>query len=246
MVSLGISGVIFGAIVNAPSVLAASATATCTSVVNVSNNLAPGETFTLTVDPSCTNVAPGVDQLGTATFGTLGTESALTANTWTAVTPTVKVIYSQPVCGTPVLTTASLFTTSGFDPSKLGTYTILFTPTACTTAAQTFEPQTFELSITPTEGTSCSNTALSGTAGTWINLPEANDCTPPPSEPGTILLGWATNPNFPVEIAQRQVDNGWGAYETFSADGQITGVFIPAGGAAFLSAAGKLYPIWSE
>jgi hypothetical protein len=59
------------------------------------------------------------------------------------------------------------------------------------------------------------------------------------------LLGWATSPNFPVEIAKRQVDNGWGAYETFNADGQLTGVFIPAGGATFLSTSGNLFPIWS-
>ena len=59
------------------------------------------------------------------------------------------------------------------------------------------------------------------------------------------MLGWATSPNFPVEIAKRQVDNGWGAYETFNADGQLTGVFIPAGGATFLSTSGNLFPIWS-
>ena len=106
--------------------------------------------------------------------------------------------------------------------------------------------QSFGLSITPTDGTSCSNTSPSGTSGTWITLPGANDCTVPPTKPGATLLGWATNANFPVDIAQRQVDNGWGAYETFNADGQLTGVFIPAGGATFLSAAGKLYPIWSE
>ena len=116
-------------------------------------------------------------------------------------------------------------------------------------APQTFSPgapQTFDLSITPTDRTTCSNTSLTGTSGTWITLPGANDCTVPPTEPGATLLGWATNPNFPVDIAQRQVDDGWGAYETFNADGQLTGVFIPAGGATFLSAAGKLYPIWSE
>jgi hypothetical protein len=42
------------------------------------------------------------------------------------------------------------------------------------------------------------------------------------------------------------VDNGWGAYETFNDAGQLSGVFIPAGGATLISAAGKLYAIWSE
>jgi hypothetical protein len=27
------------------------------------------------------------------------------------------------------------------------------------------------------------------------------------------ILGWATYEEFPVDIAQRQIDNGWGAYE---------------------------------
>jgi hypothetical protein len=138
MVSLGISGVIFGAVVNAPSALAASATANCTAVVTSSVNLTTGETFTLTVDPNCTDVAPGMNQLGSATYGSTGTESALPANTWTAVTPTVKVIYSQPVCGTPVRTTAFLYTSSNASgPADLGTYSIYFTPTACNTGAET-------------------------------------------------------------------------------------------------------------
>jgi hypothetical protein len=101
------------------------------------------------------------------------------------------------------------------------------------------------LSLNPQDGTTCTNSSESGTGGTWITLPGASDCTPPASKPGATLLGWATSPDFPVEIAQRQVDNGWGAYETFNADGQLTGVFIPAGGATFLSGSGNLFPIWS-
>jgi hypothetical protein len=107
-------------------------------------------------------------------------------------------------------------------------------------------PQTVEISLTPGDGTTCRNSSQPGTAGTWISLPGADDCTPPASKAGATLLGWATSPNFPVAIAKRQVDNGWGAYETFNDDGQLTGVFIPAGGATFLSGSGKLYTIWSE
>jgi len=107
-------------------------------------------------------------------------------------------------------------------------------------------PRTETLSInTEASGATCANSGVSGDFGTWITLPAANDCTPPPSKPGATLLGWATSPDFPVEIAQRQVSNGWGAYETFNADGQLTGVFIPAGGATFLSGSGNLFPIWS-
>lgn len=108
------------------------------------------------------------------------------------------------------------------------------------------EPQIVEISLTPEDGTTCRNSSQPGTAGTWISLPGADDCTPPASKAGATLLGWATSPNFPVAIAKRQVDKGWGAYETFNDDGQLTGVFIPAGGATFLSGSGKLYTIWSE
>jgi hypothetical protein len=106
------------------------------------------------------------------------------------------------------------------------------------------QSQTFELSFTPEDGTICSNSSQSGTGGTWVTLPGASDCTAPEMRSGATLLGWATAPNFPIDIAKRQVDNGWGAYETFDDTGHITSVFIPAGGATLLSAQGNLYPIW--
>jgi len=37
-------------------------------------------------------------------------------------------------------------------------------------------------------------------------------------------------PDFPQAIAQRQTENGWGAYEIFNANGALISVFIPAGG----------------
>jgi len=64
--------------------------------------------------------------------------------------------------------------------------------------------------------------------------------------PSVNLLGWATFEGFPQDIADRQVANGWGAYETFDEDGNLTGVFIPAGGSTFISGATRLYPIWSN
>lgn len=51
---------------------------------------------------------------------------------------------------------------------------------------------------------------------------------------------------FPSATAQRQVANGWGAYETFNDNGQLTGVFIPAGGYTAVTGDTNLYPIWSE
>ena len=107
-------------------------------------------------------------------------------------------------------------------------------------------PQTFELSLRPQDGSTCTNSSESGTGGTWITLPSASDCTPPANKPGATLLGWSTTPDFPVDIAQRQVDNGWGTYEIFNDSGRITAVFIPAGRATFLSGTNTLYPIWNK
>lgn len=105
---------------------------------------------------------------------------------------------------------------------------------------------TFEIALNPADGTTCSNSNASGTSGTWLTLPGASDCTPPAARAGATLLGWSTTPNFPVAIAQRQVTNGWGTYETFNEAGEITSVFIPAGQATFVSGATTLYPIWNK
>lgn len=96
------------------------------------------------------------------------------------------------------------------------------------------------------EGVACNFNSVEASLGSWVELPSASDCTITPRDGGEdpSLLGWATQEAFPVDIAQRQVDNGWGAYETFSDDGQLTGVFIPAGGYTTVTNDTNLYPIW--
>jgi hypothetical protein len=73
-----------------------------------------------------------------------------------------------------------------------------------------------------------------------------NECTPPASQAGATLLGWSTTPNFPIAVAQRQVENGWGTYESYNTEGQFIAVFIPAGKGAYLSGSSVLYAIWSK
>lgn len=107
-------------------------------------------------------------------------------------------------------------------------------------------PTTYEFSLATADGTRCSSSSQIGVSGTWMPLPAATDCTPPASMPNAQLLGWATTPDFPVAIAMRQVQNGWGAYEIFNSEGRMTGVFIPAGGSTLVSAANSLHPIWSK
>lgn len=105
---------------------------------------------------------------------------------------------------------------------------------------------TVTLTLNTTSGYSCSTGQITGDMNTWMLLPTASDCSPPTAKPRAVLLGWSTSPDFPVAIAQRQVDHGWGVYETFDSTGQLTGVFIPVGRPTWLSSPGQIYSIWSE
>ena len=85
--------------------------------------------------------------------------------------------------------------------------------------------------------------------GLWVQLPAANDCSfGGGSEDGSgpQLLGWANAPEFPVSIAQRQIDNGWGAYEMTDGDGAVTSVFIPAGGSAQITGDARFLPVFAD
>ena len=179
----------------------------------------------------------------------------------TACGPLTPLSYGSNVNGTYTAGSQVVLDGAGFVPLPAGTYTIsIFASSASTglenvtigsgggetSSESTPQPQTVALSINTVDGSTCRQSAESGFAGTWVKLPGADDCTPPSSRAGSTLLGWATNPNFPVDIAQRQVSNGWGAYETFNDQGQLTAVFIPAGGSTYLSGDGNLFAIWSN
>jgi hypothetical protein len=103
-------------------------------------------------------------------------------------------------------------------------------------------PQT--VAFDPGTGNFCHSGEITALTGTWINLPTANSCVGDTARGASVLLGWATTPTFPIELAWRQVLNGWGAYEIFDANDQLSAVFIPAGGAALISSDGALYAIW--
>lgn len=95
-------------------------------------------------------------------------------------------------------------------------------------------------------GASCkAGSGATGTVGQWLTLPGADDCTST-TRSDAKLLGWSTSKDFPVTIAQRQVTNGWGTYELTNESGVVTAVFIPAGGATFVSSGNSLFPIWAR
>ena len=132
----------------------------------------------------------------------------------------------------------------GSTQNAAGSFTVIVGGSSSST--EVAPAPTFEIALTPTDGTTCVNSKESAMGGTWLTLPGANDCTPPATKAGATLLGWSTTPDFPLDIARRQVANGWGTYEIFNDAGRITAVFIPAGRATFLSGTNTLYAIWDK
>jgi hypothetical protein len=106
--------------------------------------------------------------------------------------------------------------------------------------------QTAQVRLDPGVAATCTSTSAQAMLNTWVSLPTASDCVSTAAREGGSLLGWATSPDFPISLARRQVGNGWGAYEIFSATGQLSSVFIPEGRATFLSADGNLFAIWDK
>ena len=102
------------------------------------------------------------------------------------------------------------------------------------------------LGIGAEDGSVTSSWAASTVVGTWKQLPESSNVVGAGDNLGKVFLGVATSEDFPVEIAQRQVDNGWGAYEIYSDDGRLPYVFIPAGGWAHVTAQPRLFPVWGD
>lgn len=95
------------------------------------------------------------------------------------------------------------------------------------------------LKLSDVDGKCQSAPSITGSNSTWVQLPSSGQCT----DPGRVLLGWSTSPQFPSAVAQAQIDKGWGAI-----DGDIDGtrmIFIPAGGFTFLTGDNTLYPVWS-
>lgn len=123
---------------------------------------------------------------------------------------------------------------------------ILYVPPS-DSAESTLAPRTVSIRFALPTGVSCSFDAVAASTGAWMQLPGAQDCTmTTTANTQPTLLGWATDPEFPIDLAERQVTNGWGAYETFNNDGQLSAVFIPAGGYTVLTNDTNLYPIWSS
>lgn len=100
-----------------------------------------------------------------------------------------------------------------------------------------------EFTFGDSQGAVCSQ-GSSVEQGSWITLPDKATCAPPTNVPNAQLLGWATIPNFPTNVAWRQVNNNWGAYEILGEDDQAIAVYMRTGGGALISAPVNFYPVW--
>lgn len=158
-------------------------------------------------------------------------------------------VSASPGDSTPGAGAAAVITRTSGNAGQAGSITITFFFRAIPpTSSQPIAPRMMSVDFTLGDGVQCDFTSVEASLGSWIQLPAASECTITPRAGGEspTLLGWATKEHFPVAIAQRQVDNGWDAYETFNDEGQLTGVFIPAGGYTTVSNDTNLYPIWSN
>lgn len=112
-----------------------------------------------------------------------------------------------------------------------------------TSNTSTLETLTLQVS---TGDTTCIGGSPTGYTGSWLQLPAADACsqTGPNANPNARLLGWATDPIFPVSVAQQIVDLKYGPIDDNFYGMRM--IFIPAGGWTFVSGSNNLYPIWSN
>lgn len=105
--------------------------------------------------------------------------------------------------------------------------------------------ETLTLAVS-TGDTTCTGGSPTGYSGAWLQLPAADACSQsgPNANPNAKLLGWATDPIFPVAVAQQIVDLKYGPIDDYFYGMRM--IFIPAGGWTFVSGSNNLYPIWSS
>lgn len=129
------------------------------------------------------------------------------------------------------------FTFSGTTPAP--------TPAPSDTASHSPVLETLTLAVS-TGDTTCTGGSPTGYTGSWLQMPAADACSQsgPNANPNAKLLGWATDPIFPVAVAQQIVDLKYGPIDDYFYGMRM--IFIPAGGWTYVSGSNTLYPIWAS
>lgn len=150
--------------------------------------------------------------------------------------------------------TSGSFYVSGTNTCSASTITVAVTiipganpntdsATSTPAPAPVLETLTLEVS---SGSTTCTGGSPTGYTGSWLQLPAADACSQsgPNANPNAKLLGWATDPIFPVAVAKEIVDLKYGPIDDYFYGMRM--IFIPAGGWTYISSSNNLYPIWSS
>ena len=198
--------------------------------------VAVGESWTIANSSS-------TDPCSTITFGSSGvvtwTSSAGGGANPSSLDPSATFTVTGVSPGTMTLTLAGV---SAYDDFV---FTIIPRRTTATNTQVPPPPRVVDITLDAGVDARCTVSKMSANQTSWLTLPKASDCTPTANKPRATLLGWSTTAGFPVAIAEHQIDHGYAAYETKDNAGQITSLFIPAGGQTYLTWDNTLYAIWS-
>ena len=213
-------------------------TQTIVAGVTALNTLYPLEGVVVTA--AIASAPSGASNLIATTTRTSGADGSVTFTGLGISGPVGDYTLSLSATGASTVTSNTIAVSASPDPDP--------TPAANPTPATDQSTGNFGiLTLEFPAGLSCDLTANDSASlqALWIQLPSADACSFSGSSSAASpqLLGWATTPDFPVAIARRQLANGWGAYELTNDDGQLTAVFIPAGGSTAQTAPARLFPI---
>jgi hypothetical protein len=205
----------------------------------VSNCYSTGEVDAETVGTDGGLVAVNSGSVSSSFWDTVTSEAETSAAGTGKTTAELKTLETFTNAGWSIAGSCDATTIWGLCSTRNSGYPYLTFYTGSSSSPAT---QTETLNLDNNSGVTCANSTVTGTRGQWVTMPGLDDCTVA-GQADARVLGWATRGNFPVNIARRQVDNGWGAYEWINDEGEVLGVFIPAGGVTFLSNSNRLYPI---
>ena len=210
---------------------------------------------TVSVIDTSTNSVSATVTVGTSPFGVAITPSGAYAYVANYSSNSVSVIDTSTNTVTATVTVGTSPAGVAFTPNGsyayvanyfAGSVSVIATGLGASSGGGSAAPQVVSVDLDLEAAELPASWSQSSILGSWYQLPASVDVVGVGENAGKTFLGVATREDFPVAIAQRQVDNGWGAYEIHDADGRVESVFIPAGKSLHLTAVPRLHAIWSQ
>lgn len=224
---------------------AADQTINCGSGVSYPNYTASGSSYTLEVGSGCTNLR--WSQTSGTTMVVVGSTNVAAGTSVSVSTGNIVTItnsggnseVSVGIGNAPVPFSSGAYVGVSFSGGGGGG------DSSSSASAPTPVLETLTLEVS-TGSTTCTGGSPTGYTGSWLQLPAADACSQsgPNANPNAKLLGWATDPIFPVAVAKEIVDLKYGPIDDYFYGMRM--IFIPAGGWTYTSSSNNLYPIWSS